>query len=146
MRALWCDAVSEYKDEFYELPACRMYPKPVQLPHPPLHFGGESDAALRRVADLGQGWYGFNRDARARPREGIGAARGPARRAAAARCADVQVSISPYLKPLREGDLPRYREAGVDQLILLAIGGDRDGLLRSLDQLAPLVQEASALA
>ena len=38
-----------------------MYPKPVQQPHPPIHVGGETDAALRRVAELGQGWYGFNR-------------------------------------------------------------------------------------
>ena len=84
MRALWCDAVSEYKDEFYELPACRMYPKPVQRPHPPLHFGGESDAALRRVADLGQGWYGFNRDSAGGPR-GHRAARASCSPAAAAR-------------------------------------------------------------
>ena len=60
MKRLWCDPVSEYADEFYELPACRAYPKPVQQPHPPIHFGGESEAALRRVADVGQGWYGFN--------------------------------------------------------------------------------------
>src|SRR5262245_2184968 len=60
MRRLWCDDVSEYHGEFYDLPACRQYPKPIQRPHPPIHFGGESDAALRRVADLGQGWYPFN--------------------------------------------------------------------------------------
>lgn len=37
-----------------------MYPKPVQEPHPPVYFGGESDAALRRVAEIGDGWHGFN--------------------------------------------------------------------------------------
>ena len=116
MRALWCDAVSEYKDEFYELPACRMYPKPVQTPHPPLHFGGESDAALRRVADLGQGWYGFNRTP-AEAREGIDRLeRLLARRGRA--LSDVQVSISPYLKPLQDGDvapLPRCRRRPADR-------------------------------
>ncbi|MDP3703041.1 MAG: LLM class F420-dependent oxidoreductase, partial [Candidatus Omnitrophota bacterium] len=60
MRTLWSDAVSEYRGEFYTLPPTRQFPKPLQKPHPPIHFGGESDAALRRVADLGQGWYGFN--------------------------------------------------------------------------------------
>ena len=60
MKTLWCDETSEYKGEFYELPACRQYPKPIQTPHPPLYFGGESDAALRRIARVGQGWYGFN--------------------------------------------------------------------------------------
>jgi probable F420-dependent oxidoreductase len=140
MRSLWCDAVSEYKDEFYELPACRMYPKPVQQPHPPLHFGGETEAALRRVADLGQGWYGFNRDPR-EAREGISqlekllAKRGRKR-------SDVTVSISPYLKPLAEGDIARYRDAGVDQVILLAFAGDREGLLRTLDLHATRIAEA----
>src|SRR6266508_5815162 len=61
MRRLWRDPVSAYEGEFYQLPPSRQYPKPVQQPHPPIHIGGESDAALRRVADLGQGWFGFNR-------------------------------------------------------------------------------------
>ncbi len=61
MKALWSDDVSEYQGELYQLRSCRMYPKPVQQPHPPIHVGGESDAALRRVADFGQGWYSFNR-------------------------------------------------------------------------------------
>ncbi len=61
MRSLWCDEVSEFHGELYDLRPCRMYPKPVQRPHPPVHVGGESDAALRRVARLGQGWFSFGR-------------------------------------------------------------------------------------
>jgi alkanesulfonate monooxygenase SsuD/methylene tetrahydromethanopterin reductase-like flavin-dependent oxidoreductase (luciferase family) len=30
----------------------------LQRPHPPLIFGGESKPALRRAAELGDGWYG----------------------------------------------------------------------------------------
>ena len=61
MKSLWTEETSEYHGELYDLPPCRMYPKPVQRPHPPLVIGGESDAALRRVAAHGQGWFGFNR-------------------------------------------------------------------------------------
>ena len=61
MQSLWTDEVSSFSGELYDLPTCRMYPKPVQSPHPPVHVGGESDAALRRAARFGQGWYTFNR-------------------------------------------------------------------------------------
>ena len=61
MRSLWTDEVSSFDGEHYTLPECRMYPKPVQRPHPPIHVGGESNAALRRAARQGDGWYSFNR-------------------------------------------------------------------------------------
>ena len=35
----------------------RFEPKPVQKPHPPIWVGGESQAALRRVARVGDGWF-----------------------------------------------------------------------------------------
>src|SRR5205823_9832789 len=49
MRRLWTEEQPWYEDEFYRLPPVRIAPKPVQQPHPPIIFGGESDAALRRV-------------------------------------------------------------------------------------------------
>ena len=50
MRTLWVDDLSEYHERGYELAPSRAFPKPVQQPHPPIHVGGHSDAALRRVA------------------------------------------------------------------------------------------------
>jgi probable F420-dependent oxidoreductase len=144
MKRLWCDAVSEHKDDFYDLPPCRMYPKPLQKPHPPLHFGGESDAALRRVADLGQGWYGFDRNP-GQAAEGIARLTRLLERRGRRR-EDVEVSISPYLKPLEPDALPRYRDAGVDQLIVLCLAAEGDALHRALDGLArTLVEPARRL-
>jgi probable F420-dependent oxidoreductase len=141
LKRLWCDEVSEYKDEFYELPACRMYPKPVQTPHPPLHFGGETDAALKRVADLGQGWYGMNRTPE-EAREGIERL-GDFLAERDRRLDEVQVSICPYLKPMEADWIPRYRDAGVDQVIFFVLGFDRDTLLTALDALMPHLDTAS---
>ena len=56
IKRLWCDEVSEYKDEFCELIPSRMAPKPIQQPHPPIIFAGQSEATLERVAAQGQGW------------------------------------------------------------------------------------------
>ncbi len=144
MRRLWCDEVSEFKDEFYELPACRAYPKPVQTPHPPFHFGGESDAALRRVADLGQGWYGFNLlpEQAAEKIERLRVrleARGR-------RLDEIEVSVSPYMMQLDRDALARYRDAGVDQVICMAVAADPEALEKTLDGLAEsLVEPARGL-
>jgi probable F420-dependent oxidoreductase len=136
MRALWTEAVSSHRDGLYELPACRQFPKPVQKPHPPIHFGGESEAALRRVADLGQGWYGFNLEPAALAErlgrlEKLLAERGRSRR-------EVQVSVSPYLRPVDRAGLEAYRTAGADQVILTAFAPDVASLRRSLEGLAGL--------
>ncbi|MEQ1890831.1 MAG: LLM class F420-dependent oxidoreductase, partial [Alphaproteobacteria bacterium] len=58
MQTLWCDEVSQHKGELFNLPPSLQNPKPVQKPHPPMFFGGESEPALKRVADIGQGWLG----------------------------------------------------------------------------------------
>lgn len=58
-KRLWTEESVEHEGEFYQFDAVRFEPKPAQQPHPPVHIGGESDAALRRVAQLGDGWYGI---------------------------------------------------------------------------------------
>ena len=50
LRTLWVDDTSSFHGETYDLPPCEMFPKPVQQPHPPVHIGGETTAALRRAA------------------------------------------------------------------------------------------------
>ena len=42
----------------------RSFPKPVRGADLPVFFGGESGPALRRVAEYGNGWCGFNLDRR----------------------------------------------------------------------------------
>jgi probable F420-dependent oxidoreductase len=137
MKTLWCDEVSEYEGEFFSLSPCLQNPKPVQKPHPPIFFGGESDAALRRVAELGQGWYGFQlapdalRERLARLDELLAEA-GRSR-------ADVQIYVSPRIRAESAADLAPYRDMGVDQLIFPYFGRDADGLSRRADSIAKLM-------
>jgi probable F420-dependent oxidoreductase len=144
MRTLWCDDVSEYSGTFYSLPRCRMFPKPVQQPHPPLYFGGESDPALRRVADLGRGWHGFNLGPdeaaeRVSRLEGLLAERGRSR-------TDVDVTVSSYLKPVEPQGLAAYRDAGVDQLVLPAFADDSEKMRALVARLSErFVEPAGAL-
>ncbi|MGH9212355.1 MAG: LLM class F420-dependent oxidoreductase [Acidimicrobiales bacterium] len=134
MKTLWTDEVSAYDGEHYQLPECRFYPKPAQQPHPPIHVGGETDAALRRAADLGQGWFGFNRlpedvpealtrldrilEEGGRSRDGF------------------TISVSPYFQPVDRAALQRYEELGVDRVIVPVLAFDTDTLLSTLDATA----------
>ena len=53
MKALWTQPVATFEGPTVQLSPCYLNPKPVQKPHPPILFGGESDAALQRVVTQG---------------------------------------------------------------------------------------------
>jgi probable F420-dependent oxidoreductase len=143
MKALWTEDPSSFEGRYYQLPECRMYPKPVQQPHPPIHVGGESDGALRRVARLGQGWFGFNRLPDQVP-EALSRLDTALETAGRTR-ADIEVSVCPYFNPVDADAMKRYSDLGVDRVILVVFGVDRDGLLRAADEAAALVETAAAL-
>ncbi len=58
MRELWEKETPQFSGEFFSFPPARFEPKPVQKGGIPIMIGGESPAALRRAATLGDGWCG----------------------------------------------------------------------------------------
>lgn len=139
MQALWTEDPSEFHGELYDLRRTRMYPKPVQTPHPPIHVGGESPAAMRRVARFGQGWYSFNRlpdqlDAPLVQLDAILADHGRSR-------ADIELTVCPYFNPVDAKAVEAYRERGVDRLVVLCLAFDADSAVAQLDQLVSDVLE-----
>ena len=56
-KELWTSDAPSHAGEFVNVSGFPFQPKPVQKPHPPLWIGGESPAAMRRAARLGDGWY-----------------------------------------------------------------------------------------
>ena len=119
LKRLFCDPVSDHDGVYHQLENARFYPKPVQDPHPPILFGGESDAALGRVADLGDGWFGFNHtpESAAQCLTRLEALVTAEER----KMSDLDISLSPYLQPSTGADLPVYAELGVDRVVLLAM-------------------------
>ncbi|MEZ5237088.1 MAG: LLM class F420-dependent oxidoreductase [Acidimicrobiales bacterium] len=116
MRRLWVDAESVHDGEFWKLAPSRAFPKPVQQPHPPIHVGGESDVAIRRVVRLGADWLPFNvspeklverRAALAALLEGTGRS-----------IDDVHVTASPNRDSARPELAGAFAEAGADQLLV----------------------------
>ncbi len=105
----------------------------MQSPHPPIHVGGESKAAMRRVARSGQGWYTFNRLPDDLPGplaelEAALAAEGRTR-------ADIELTVSPYFNRVTPELIEGYRELGVDRVVALCLAFDVDSLRTGLDDL-----------
>ena len=118
MRTLWSPGVASHHGEFVRFENAGSFPKPVQGSRIPVIFGGESEPALRRVAECGDGWYGFNLDL-------------PAAREKLARLdrllgdsgrsrADIEVIAAPYTQRIGAEDLQGFQDLGVSEVVLLA--------------------------
>jgi probable F420-dependent oxidoreductase len=117
MQTLWQDPMSSFTGEFVSLPRSHQEPRPCQKPHPPIHFGGNSKAAMKRVADLGQGWIPWDLTPD-QARTGIEQLTQLLTERARSRD-DIQVSVALEISATGV-DLLEYAEAGVDQLVLVA--------------------------
>jgi probable F420-dependent oxidoreductase len=56
-KELWTSDDPSFEGKYCRFSNISFLPKPVQKPHPPIWVGGESLRALRRTAELGDGWY-----------------------------------------------------------------------------------------
>ena len=56
MRQFWTGKTVNFQGEFYQVSDCKMHPKPVQEKIPVV-WGGHSEAAIKRVAQIGDGWH-----------------------------------------------------------------------------------------
>ena len=59
MRELWTAEYPRFAGQHHKFAPLGFNPKPVQVPYPPIVFGGESEAALKRAAQLADGWCGI---------------------------------------------------------------------------------------
>ncbi len=126
MKSLWCDEVSSFEGKYYSIKAAYQNPKPVQQPHPPIIFGGESDAALRRVATVGQGWYGFNLtpDTMEERLNYLNDQLDKAGRS----MDDILIYASPHPSVRDIADMQRFEALGVEQIIVGVMAAKMDNL------------------
>jgi probable F420-dependent oxidoreductase len=114
MEALWSESGEGTEVLPEEISVGVQEPFPVQRPHPPIHFGGNSRPALRRVAERGRGWLPWEltpeeAEAGIAKLEELLAANGRERD-------EIFVTVATEL-PLEEIDGAAYAAAGVDQLL-----------------------------
>lgn len=117
MRKLWSDGVASHHGEFVNFDNAGSYPKPPQGARLPIIFGGESNPALRRAVEYGDGWYGFNLDPagaqeRIQKLEQMLTQKGR-------KLSEVELIVSPYLHKITQDDLKRYRDLGINEVVML---------------------------
>jgi probable F420-dependent oxidoreductase len=141
MRTLWRDDVASFGGEFVSFDSVRVNPKPVRDRRIPIVLGGNSDAALRRAAAWGDGWYGFNVDDVPAAAERIATLQALCREAD--RDPD-ELRLAVALRDPQRSDVAALAELGVDELVVVA--GPPDDPREAGEWVAGLAEQWSPLA
>ena len=145
MKELWSRDEASYQGEFVRFPPVRVFPKPVQKPHPPIYLGiHDPKHAPVRVARYADGWCPGDL-----PVDHAADAVDSVRRAARDAGRDPgEIEFSVVLTP-REGfpsldDMGRYHAAGMRRIVLRldAVTGSGVAAVRRLE---PVVEQANRL-
>ena len=59
VKRLWTEEHVSHQGRFFNFDDVTLLPRPVQRPYPPIWVAGRSEAAMRRAALLGDGWYPY---------------------------------------------------------------------------------------
>jgi alkanesulfonate monooxygenase SsuD/methylene tetrahydromethanopterin reductase-like flavin-dependent oxidoreductase (luciferase family) len=122
MRTLWRDDVASFDGTFVGFDSIRVNPKPVRDRRIPIVIGGNGDAALRRIAAWGDGWYGFNLAGVDAVRERLGKLE---RLCAESGRDRAELRLAVALNEPSVGDIGALSELGIDELVLVAAPPDR---------------------
>jgi probable F420-dependent oxidoreductase len=119
LKALWRDQVSSFEGEFFKFKDAFCYPKPARPGGVPIFVGGESKAAMQRVAQLADGWLPYNLPVEKAPAV-IGELKDMTR--AAGRNPESLRICKIVYETATLDDLKRYRDAGVTEFNLASNG------------------------
>jgi probable F420-dependent oxidoreductase len=135
MREIWTKDVAEFHGKFVDFEPIWAWPKPVQKPHPPVYFGGESGFTLQRIVEIGDGWFPRGRAGAEVVLKGM--ADLVARAARAGR--DMKtLAVSVFAAKPDADDLAKLAAGGVTRAIFLLPSEGRDKVLPLLDRYAKL--------
>ena len=62
LKRIWTEDIVEFKGQFYNIPASKIGPKPLQKPYIPIYLGGYSQKTFARIANHADGWICTIRD------------------------------------------------------------------------------------
>jgi probable F420-dependent oxidoreductase len=118
LEVIWTRRPASYRGKHVRFENVGAEPRPVQVPMPPLHFGGGVEQTFRRAVTRGRGWFGFALDLAATERA-VGRLRQAERtceRPAGLGPLEISVTPDPALR-IDDDTVARFAELGVTRLI-----------------------------
>lgn len=148
LRSLWTEPEASFSGRHFRFDPVHCAPAPRSSPHPPILFGGDSDAALRRALRFGDGWMsgGVAGDVAgvATLLERLDAARAELARAGAGGFdPDRPFSVTVLHPAPTASDVARMAELGVDRVVVMPWHANRDApqaIARFVEEVAVLVE------
>lgn len=134
VRKLWTQPQISHDGEFFSFEPVAFEPKPVQAGGPPILVGGESKRALRRAAEVGDGWLGMVHT----PESAAERVAELARLTTAAGRDPALLEVTVMGELAESGDIEAWEEAGVDRLIVTPWRRSREAV-EGLQRVAELV-------
>ena len=136
MRALWNEEDPTFDGDFWQFRGIDAHPRPVTAGGVPIHVGGHSEAALRRAAERGQGWYGWMQDPEqtAAYVERLNRLCEEVERPA--ELGPLEITITPPARLTAEA-VEQYANAGAQRLVSLSARAERS-LLHAVEHLTSL--------
>ncbi len=136
MKEIWTKDEAEHHGRYYDFPAIRSFPKPLQKPNPPIYLGGSASNVFKRIVSYGDGWLPTGRVSPDQMKEGC--------RALQDICAETgrdfsSIEISAYAQPADPDVLQRYERAGASRVIIRTADHPGDEALPSLEKIAEKV-------
>ncbi|MEV5725298.1 LLM class F420-dependent oxidoreductase [Streptomyces pharetrae] len=143
MRALWAEEPTAYEGEFGSVRASHAHPKPVQKPRGPVVgprtlIGGAAGPKLfAHICEYADGWLPIGGRGLSTTLPALRSAWADAGRDPAA------LQVVPYAVHPTPGKLAHYAELGIEEVVLQLPPAGEAEVLRTLDALAPYVDEES---
>ncbi|TVT42393.1 LLM class F420-dependent oxidoreductase [Amycolatopsis rhizosphaerae] len=130
LKEIWTRDEAEFHGRHVDFDPIHLWPKPLQRPHPPVYVGGESPAALNRLAKYGDAWL---------PRAGTEPAELRRVRTWLAAQGRPDVPFTVFGASADERLLDGYAEAGADRVTFLLPTLGEAETLAHLDDLVKVV-------
>lgn len=136
LKVIWTHDVASYAGRCIRIAPMRQWPKPVQVPHPPILIGGSGPNVERRVLRLGDGWIASGRHVDG---EVLASRVATLRRMAAAAGRDGLVIMLQQGTPSAAA-IERYLQLGLERVTFRVDPGEEGQVRHQLEGLAELVR------